>query len=647
MHQGRHLVVVMFLSALAACGGGGKSVPGSSPSPAPPAVSPTTPTFTVGGKASGIVGKVVLQNNGADDLAIVADGSFVFGLLLSAGSSFTVTVKEQPVASHCSLSNGTGVVGSANVDGIGLTCVPAPLSLLSSTIAAGATDVERNPDATLVFSTNIDASTATASNIALTSSESVEPVDIAVSGASITVTASHRLQGPIDYTLIVSTAVRGSGGERLAAQINLPFRTRDGRWGAPVLLESLDTGNASRPQIAMNTDGVAVAVWSQSDGVRSRIWFNRYEPGIGWSEAMLLGPASAHDAYSPDVGIDDQGNAIVVWHQTDSTSYNVWWSRLTKNTGFSNPQPLTSAISAGNARIAMSKFGDAVVVWSQAPQVAMGSRSEIWARRYAAAGGWGFASTLQSDFAFGSIDPQIAIEPNGNAIAVWAQSDGVRFHVWTNRASATGAWAGAQALENHNVGVSASLHPQVAIDPHGNAIAVWQQPDGVRTNIWASRLANGAWGSPTLLENDDVGPAFIPQIAVDAAGNAIVVWTQSGPAFTDIVARRFVAGIGWETPTRLETMESNAQTPQLAITEKGAAHVVWKQFRNSTRYDIASARYAPAGGWNDAKFVGNQDAGASQNSDEPQVAVDAHGNALAVWSRSESSRTDIWGNSFD
>ncbi|MCJ7555594.1 MAG: cadherin-like beta sandwich domain-containing protein, partial [Gammaproteobacteria bacterium] len=46
------------------------------------------PTYTVGGTISGLTGNVSLQNNGADDLPIAADGPFVFSTALNDGSTY-------------------------------------------------------------------------------------------------------------------------------------------------------------------------------------------------------------------------------------------------------------------------------------------------------------------------------------------------------------------------------------------------------------------------------------------------------------------------------------------------------------------------------------------------------------------------------
>ncbi len=104
----RRLVYALLAGAtlaLASCGGGsgGVQTPSASAPPAPPASPPPGPsapppsTYAIGGSVSGLLGSgLVLQNNGVDDQAIAADGSFHFSTALASGAGFAVTVKSQP-----------------------------------------------------------------------------------------------------------------------------------------------------------------------------------------------------------------------------------------------------------------------------------------------------------------------------------------------------------------------------------------------------------------------------------------------------------------------------------------------------------------------------------------------------------------------
>jgi hypothetical protein len=82
-------------------------------------------SFTVGGMLSGLKGSgLVLQNNGGDDLALSADGTFTFSASVSSGSQYAVTVKSQPQnpTQTCTVAAGSGNVGTANVTGVQVNC---------------------------------------------------------------------------------------------------------------------------------------------------------------------------------------------------------------------------------------------------------------------------------------------------------------------------------------------------------------------------------------------------------------------------------------------------------------------------------------------------------------------------------------------
>ena len=52
------------------------------------------------------------------------------------------------------------------------------------------------------------------------------------------------------------------------------------------------------------------------------------------------------------------------------------------------------------------------------------------------------------------------------------------------------------------------------------------------------------WGTAVLIETDNVGNAYNPQVAVDESGNAIAVWKQFDGTRSNIWANRYVVGEG-------------------------------------------------------------------------------------------------------
>ena len=87
-------------------------------------------TFTVGGSVTGLSGTgLVLQNNGRDDLSVASNGGFTFGTALAGGTAYAITVRTQPSGQSCTVRNGTGTVGSANVSTVDVSCATAAQGL--------------------------------------------------------------------------------------------------------------------------------------------------------------------------------------------------------------------------------------------------------------------------------------------------------------------------------------------------------------------------------------------------------------------------------------------------------------------------------------------------------------------------------------
>jgi alpha-tubulin suppressor-like RCC1 family protein len=101
----------------------------------------STPTYTVSATVSGLNGSgLVLQDNGADDRAVAANGGVTFSTALASGAAYNVSVKTQPSnpAQNCSVANGSGAVGSANVSNVTVTCVASDTDTRPLALSLGA-----------------------------------------------------------------------------------------------------------------------------------------------------------------------------------------------------------------------------------------------------------------------------------------------------------------------------------------------------------------------------------------------------------------------------------------------------------------------------------------------------------------------------
>ncbi len=79
-------------------------------------------TYSVGGTVSGLHGSLTLQNSGADDLVLGADGDFTFATELVDGAAYAVTIASQPAGQTCTVAGGSGSIAGADVSGVSVTC---------------------------------------------------------------------------------------------------------------------------------------------------------------------------------------------------------------------------------------------------------------------------------------------------------------------------------------------------------------------------------------------------------------------------------------------------------------------------------------------------------------------------------------------
>jgi hypothetical protein len=109
----------------ASCGGG--DAPGTTS-----AMSGTTPTqaYLVRGNVIGLGAgtSIRITNNGTDALVASDNGGFEFAHALASGAPYSVAISAQPQGKTCTVRDGIGAVGAANVTSILVSCATDPLA---------------------------------------------------------------------------------------------------------------------------------------------------------------------------------------------------------------------------------------------------------------------------------------------------------------------------------------------------------------------------------------------------------------------------------------------------------------------------------------------------------------------------------------
>jgi hypothetical protein len=271
-----------------------------------------------------------------------------------------------------------------------------------------------------------------------------------------------------------------------------------------------------------------VIAWTQHDGSENNIWVRHYSfsLGWGWTTAVTIDHEDYGDAVSPHVAINNN-HAVCVWRQYVVDRYCIFTSFGTNDPilgeGWDDPPtPLlyTLGYLSGNChapRVAINADGDAVVVWYDS----LGGNNNLWGAIYNNdVGYWNFSERIDADYATDAINPKIAMKGD-NAIAVWQQTDGGVSRIWASRCVAGDGWGIPGPIDT---GVGDSESPQIAINSDGAAIAVWQNSVGGVSQIMANRFAPIAgWGTVKTVSN--AAPGFsLTDISMNQDGFAIAIW---------------------------------------------------------------------------------------------------------------------------
>lgn len=279
-------------------------------------------------------------------------------------------------------------------------------------------------------------------------------------------------------------------------------------------------------------------------------------------------------------------------------------------------------------QVKLDAAGNGFALWRE--------NGNLWASRFDAASGAWQAPVNLSTRSTAVATPQLGLDASGNAVVAWVQSDGTANTVYASRYAASGgAWTAPVALESLS---TAAADPQVAVNAAGKAIVVWRQPaSGTSTpnNLYASRFDGSAWSVPTLLETnsaDITGPATV---ALDAVGNASVAWLQDATANV-YLARYTAASNTWSTPsfTAIETGSTAASNVQIAFDEEGNGQVIYIQGGNL----VARSYSAATNSWGTAKTLEN----ATYAVVSAQLSVNARGDALVTWVQSNGTANNVY-----
>ena len=239
---------------------------------------------------------------------------------------------------------------------------------------------------------------------------------------------------------------------------------------------------------------------------------------------------------------------------------------------------------------------------------------------------------------------------NGTFVVVWeSKQDGAGYGIFGQRFDSLGSPAGSEFPVNSYT-TGGQHFPAIAVRSTGDFVVVWDSPqDGSGYGIFGQRFdaASAKVGSEFPVNTYTTGLQASPSVALDAAGNFVVVWERYGSGY-DVRGQRFDssgAKVGLEFQVSSHT-ENETTRNAVAMTPTGEFIVVWDAARTTgTGRGVVGQRFNSSGVPVGAEFAVDSDT--SGTSFDAAIDVDARGNFVVVWSGQDGSGYGVFGQRFN
>ena len=314
------------------------------------------------------------------------------------------------------------------------------------------------------------------------------------------------------------------------------------------------TLSAGQRGVAIGSDGVTVAVWSDTREGKSNIYLAKSRDSgrtFGANVRVNDVPGTA-GLFGATVALDRQNRAHVVWFDNRDGDYDIYYAdESDRGDGF------TPAVRVNDDKanpVEADVFGE-------------GERAG------------------SADLAFQTL-PCLAVDANGVIYVAWQDYRRNQADIYVAKSTDGGQTFSRNLRVNDDIGRAGQLYPSLAIDARGILYLAWHDFRKGNQDIYFSRSTDGGQTfSRNIRVNDDPGTdgQFNPSLGVDAEGTVYLAWHDLRDGNADIYFAKSTDGGRNFTPNRrLNDDRGDAYQfhPSLGVGSKGTVAVAWEDSRN-------------------------------------------------------------------
>jgi hypothetical protein len=443
------------------------------------------------------------------------------------------------------------------------------VAVVAITPSDEATGIEPDTKVVIELSEPLDEATVNANNLQILDGGVPVSGKLSYEDTTITFVPDKPLALLAGYEVQLSTAVTDVEGAGLEEAFGSSFAVRDGAWSVTTVVQG--SVALAPTNLGLTSDGQALVTWVGTGNGTCPATARWYRGGAPLGTAKTFAFASAQYCADIHSAVSPNGVGVVSWFEE---------------------------AESGGQGVATAEFRAGL--WGNVTQ-----RSQRWDNHNGAA----------------------AAADDGAVYYIAANTDVM---VW--QTSVAGAWSKTGKLLSERTPTST---PQLAIAKNGDALAVWRDTDTsahARIMVASYSKQSGSWSNAVPLPGS-VGSASydrgIPAAAFDDASQPLVVWQRAG----DLVSSRFdslqQAWAGAVTIAK-RAFDGNSEFDPAGLVFDGKAFVVAYESTVSKVTTIFASRYdADENTWGQANVLADGTAKAVKRM--PSLSADAHGNLLVVW----------------
>lgn len=388
-----------------------------------------------------------------------------------------------------------------------------------------------------------------------------------------------------------------------ATALTFTATTADAHIAAPtwVTANSVSTGDQDAASVATNRNGYVAVAWEDdrdtdnaTDPVHSEIYLRLFRNGTAVYETKLSAGGSSGVTnwrhLHPDVGLDDKGNAVVVWQDDPDGNgyYNIPY-RVVNTAGTVTASGNANSSATGqqiNPRVAVDPDGapsSAAVAFTVAwEDIQTGTPATVKAAGYTGPTTRAWEVTA-SQTTGQHHNPDVAVSASGDAVVVWDEDGDANadYNIGLIRLGrANGAATLSRRVANVNT-TGQQTHASAAANFNGDFAVAWES-----AGVWTRSFSSA--GTARYGDVQVAAAGAGPSIGIDDQAQTVVGWTVPG-ADPDVWVRGFGTDgtdTGRLSPQRLSSVpEGRQEQMTVAVSPYAEVAVAYTDDNDGNTYD--------------------------------------------------------------